>query len=279
MMRKRLWTIPVCLILMAPFVCVRPALAKSKPKPPTLAEQYKTMKMKGPDAFDAWKEKTYATSGSKQSQELTNLVNQDYADTFTQQYYDMKARGGDAFEEWKNQVEHSRIARDRGFLKNLEKNKNAQGGKLTAKDRQMRQNAGKPHGFNGDPNDPGPTDWSDYIIETDGKGNVTGFKPKDWYERDFDGDGKVSEEEQNKWDNIQQQKNMDRDGDGNASLKEIRQAEKEMDTNGDGKISDAERKKWNDKRKKERKEEEDKKNGGPPGGVPPPADPRLGSKR
>lgn len=54
-------------------------------------------------------------------------------------------------------------------------------------------------GFRGDPNDPGPTDWSNWDIETDANGNVTGFKEKDLEAKDTDKDGKISDAEREAW--------------------------------------------------------------------------------
>lgn len=55
-------------------------------------------------------------------------------------------------------------------------------------------------GFRGDPNDPGPQDWSDYNIKTDKDGNVTGFEEKDFEAKDTDKDGEISDAERAQWD-------------------------------------------------------------------------------
>lgn len=50
-------------------------------------------------------------------------------------------------------------------------------------------------GFRGDPNDPGPQDWSDWEVKTDADGNVTGFEEKNAKDKDTNGDGEVSNQE------------------------------------------------------------------------------------
>ncbi len=193
---------------------------------------------------------------------------------FAQKFFDAKQQGGNYKYGVIADVFKGSEA-DKAMWRNLDKGLTPDGKKKLSKGMQKKimedfaakQKQNAPKGFQGDPKDPGPQDWSDRIIETDGKGNVTGVKPRDWYDRDTDGDGEVSDEEQRVHDSKEQVENMDRDGDGNASLKEIKEAEKEMDTDGDKKVSDEEREAWNDKRKEERKNEP-----GSPGNVPPIAD-------
>lgn len=72
------------------------------------------------------------------------------------------------------------------MLENLSKGKAADGGERK--------------GFRGDPNDPGPQDWSDYNIKTDKDGNVTGFEEKDFEAKDTDKDGEISDAERSEWD-------------------------------------------------------------------------------
>ncbi len=273
-MRKTIlitWMILLCVISVSEAQFKRQA----KPKPPTLQEQYDAAKAKGPDAVREFTNNVAAKGDAALNQELQEIEAASAASDFTDDYNAMAAQGGPAFDDWKRQVRNGRNDRDKEFLKNLEDDKRADGKNKTRKDRQREEDAKNPPnpGFMGDPTDPGPTDWSDYIIETDANGNVTGFKPKDYYDRDTDGDGKVSEDEQQAWDNKEQVKNMDKDGDGTASLEEIAEAEKEMDANEDGQISDEERDWWNDKEKAEREAREaTEQNGGPPGAVPPIAD-------
>ena len=191
------------------------------------------------------------------------------AGTFTEQYDAARAKGPDALLKFKTDIANGGSDAEVEMLRNLNEGKTADG-KPLPKGNDANQPAQQP-GFMGDAKDPGPQDWSDTVIETDGKGNVTGFKPKDWYDRDTDGDGEVSQEEQRVHDSKEQFKNMDKDGDGNVHLDEIRAAEAEMDKDGDGKVSDEERKEWNDKTGKERKKKE-KNAPGAPGHVPPVAD-------
>lgn len=55
-------------------------------------------------------------------------------------------------------------------------------------------------GFRGDPTDTGPTDLSNWDIQTDADGNVTGFKEKDFEAKDTDKDGEISDAERAEWD-------------------------------------------------------------------------------
>ncbi len=66
---------------------------------------------------------------------------------------------------------------------------------------------GEARGFRGDPSDPGPSDWSDWNIETDANGNVTGFKEKDFEQKDKDGDGEISDAERAEWDQKKKEEN------------------------------------------------------------------------
>lgn len=67
-------------------------------------------------------------------------------------------------------------------------------------------------GFHGDPNDPGPQDWSDWNVETDANGNVIGFKEKDFEQKDKDGDGKISDAERAEWDKKKKEEDDARGG-------------------------------------------------------------------
>jgi subtilisin family serine protease len=179
---------------------------------------------------------------------------------FTESYYQALDGGGKAFHDfetgvaWDNSPEAALKSK---MLENLKKGKTADG-------------SGERKGFRGDPNDPGPQDWSDYIIETDADGNVTGFKDKDHYQKDSDGDGQVTEQEAQDYEKKRADEFMDKDGDGNVSDQEKRDAAKEMDSNQDGKVDEEERERWNDG-KAEAKEIAD--NGGQaPGEVDTPPD-------
>lgn len=199
--------------------------------------------------------------------------NQETQVSFAQKFFNAQAQGDTARQNFVNSTFQHGSKAEQEMWRNLDQGLTPDGSKKlsnTKKNRLMQDYANQqnqPGGFMGDPKDPGPQDWSDTLIETDGAGNVTGFKPRDWYERDTDGDGEVSAEEQEAWDNQEQVKNMDKDGDGQASPEEIEEAEKEMDKDGDGEVSDEERQEWNDKQTDKRK------NGpGSPGNVPPIAD-------
>ncbi len=176
------------------------------------------------------------------------------AETFGYKYQNAKAAGKDAFNKFARDVMKNGSADEKKMFENMYEGKNPAG-------REMPQDKdGNPVGWNGDPNDPGPSDWSDYIVETDGAGNVTGFKEKNHYEMDEDGDGVVSDDERREFEEQRTEELME------DMPEEMRDAvEEAMDKDGDGKISNEERKEWNDN-------EENRQNGGPPGQVPPIAD-------
>lgn len=123
---------------------------------------------------------------------------------FTQKYNEMRAEGGQAFSQWVRDITNHGTEEEVNMMNNLNDKKTADGRPKTeqeiAADEEALRQAIKAKGFNGDPNDPGPIDWSDYIVETDANGNVTGFKEKDFDEKDADGDGKISKEEREEWD-------------------------------------------------------------------------------
>ena len=92
-------------------------------------------------------------------------------------------------------------------------------------------NGGKPQGFRGDPNDPGPQDWSDWNIKTDADGNVTGFEEKDAKDKDTNGDGEVSKEEREAWEkNKDEERKKNGEGPPGDNYKNP-----DWDKNGDGK--------------------------------------------
>lgn len=109
---------------------------------------------------------------------------------FTERYWQARDAGEQAYRNF-SQGEVRGKAGPEGdmearMLDNLEKGKAADGSEA--------------RGFRGDPNDPGPQDWSDWNIETDADGNVTGFKEKDFEQKDKDGDGEISDAERAEWD-------------------------------------------------------------------------------
>ena len=67
-------------------------------------------------------------------------------------------------------------------------------------------------GFRGDPNDPGPQDWSDYDVKTDKDGNVTGIEEKDFEAKDTDKDGEISDSERETWDKKKAKENEEAGG-------------------------------------------------------------------
>src|SRR3989338_6136409 len=67
-------------------------------------------------------------------------------------------------------------------------------------------------GFRGDPNDPGPQDWSDYDVKTDKDGNVTGIEEKDFEAKDTDKDGEISDTEREAWDKKKAKENEEAGG-------------------------------------------------------------------
>ena len=67
-------------------------------------------------------------------------------------------------------------------------------------------------GFRGDPNDPGPQDWSDYDVKTDKDGNVTGIEEKDFEAKDTDKDGEISDAERAEWDKKKAKENEEAGG-------------------------------------------------------------------
>ncbi len=178
---------------------------------------------------------------------------------FTQRFWQAVDAGGDALQKLSQEVTGKAGAQgemETRMLHNLQKGKAADGGEAK--------------GFHGDPNDPGPQDWSDWNIETDADGNVTGFKEKDHYQKDLDGDGQVTEQEARDYEMKRADQFMDKDGDGTVSDKEKKAAAEEMDTNKDGEVDEEELDQWNDKKAEEK---EAKDNGGQaPGQVDRPPD-------
>lgn len=104
---------------------------------------------------------------------------------FTNDFWKAAEAGGQALHDFEqNVVNHGTDAQSQ-MLSNLEHGKAADGSEAK--------------GFHGDPTDKGPSDWSDYDIQTDKDGNITGFKEKDFDQIDKDKDGKVSKEERDAW--------------------------------------------------------------------------------
>ncbi len=99
---------------------------------------------------------------------------------FTERYWNAVDSGNEAHQKfvWDTQKEE---AINSQMLGNLEKGLAADGSEAK--------------GFRGDPNDQGPMDMSDWNVESDADGNVTGFSERDKEEKDTNHDGEVSDEE------------------------------------------------------------------------------------
>ncbi len=120
---------------------------------------------------------------------------------FTEQYWQAVEAGGEAYQEFVEGVTGKPGPQgdmESRMLGNLEQGKAADGSEAK--------------GFHGDPNDSGPQDWSDWNIETDADGNVTGFKEKDFEQKDKDGDGEISDEERAEWDKKKKEEDDARGG-------------------------------------------------------------------
>lgn len=122
---------------------------------------------------------------------------------FTKTYNEKRAEGGEAYAQWRKQVNEKGTLEEVHMLNNLDNKKTAGGRQKTeeelAAEQAALEEAIKKKGFMGDPSDPGPTSWANYDIETDANGNVTGFKEKNFEDKDTDGDGKISKEEREAW--------------------------------------------------------------------------------
>ncbi len=105
---------------------------------------------------------------------------------FTQRYWQARDAGGEAYDQFAQDVTLKGTEQERNMFANLFQGKAADGSEAK--------------GFRGDPNDPGPQDWSDYNIKTDKDGNVTGFEEKDFEAKDIDKDGEISDTERAQWD-------------------------------------------------------------------------------
>lgn len=116
----------------------------------------------------------------------------------TDRFYQALDGGSRAYGDLVNEVTNHGTAEDVKMLDNLSHGKAADGGPRK--------------GFRGDPNDPGPSDWSDWNIETDSKGNVTGFKEKDFDQKDADGDGEISKGERDAWNKEKKKQDDERGG-------------------------------------------------------------------
>lgn len=138
---------------------------------------------------------------------------------FAEQYYAAVDAGGKAFQEFSSKITGTPGAE--GDLLNKMLN-NMNNGKAP--------NGGELKGFRGDPTDPGPSDWSNWDIQTDADGNVTGFKEKDFEAKDTDKDGKISDAEREAWD--QEKKKRDDEAGGPPGDNWVNP---DWDKNGDGK--------------------------------------------
>ena len=123
---------------------------------------------------------------------------------FTDQYNQAKASGPDALSQFQHQITNQGTADQNTMLNNLDQGKTADG-KAAAP-------PPPPAGFHGDPTDKGPTDWSNYDIQTDANGNITGFKLKDADQIDTDHDGKISDDELAAWNKKKDEENKKNGG-------------------------------------------------------------------
>ncbi len=121
--------------------------------------------------------------------------------TFTQKYWQAVEAGKDAVEKLEQEVNGKPGQQgdmESRMLNNLQHHKAADGSEAK--------------GFHGDPDDKGPSDWSDWDVQKDKDGNVTGFKEKDFEQKDTDGDGKISKEEREAWDKNKKKEDDERGG-------------------------------------------------------------------
>ncbi len=118
--------------------------------------------------------------------------------SFTERYWQAVDGGAKALKQFSDDVTNHGTMDEVRMMSNLENGKAADG--TEAK------------GFRGDPNDPGPQDWSDWNIETDANGNVSGFKEKDFEQKDTDGDGEISDAERKAWDKKKKEEDDARGG-------------------------------------------------------------------
>ncbi|MBI5150565.1 MAG: S8 family serine peptidase [Candidatus Omnitrophica bacterium] len=117
---------------------------------------------------------------------------------FTDRYWQSRDAGGKVYDQFAQDVTLKGTEQERRMFVNLFQGKAADGSEAK--------------GFHGDPNDPGPQDWSDWNIETDADGNVTGFKEKDFEQKDKDGDGEISDAERAEWDKKKKEEDDARGG-------------------------------------------------------------------
>ncbi|MBI5415799.1 MAG: hypothetical protein HZA29_03185, partial [Candidatus Omnitrophica bacterium] len=117
---------------------------------------------------------------------------------FTERYWQAVDSGNLGFGQLVYDVAQHGTLDETHMLENLKNGKTADGGERK--------------GFRGDPNDPGPQDWSDYNIKTDKDGNVTGFEEKDLEAKDTDKDGEISDAERAEWDKKKAKENEEAGG-------------------------------------------------------------------
>ena len=130
---------------------------------------------------------------------------------YTEEYKAAESQGEESLDEFLSKTSHKGDAQENEWMNDLQYGEtDKKGGRQKNKDGKAKNN--KPKGFMGDQNDPGPQDWSDWNIKTDGKGNVIGFEEKDFNEKDADGDGEISKEEREEWDKKKEEENKERGG-------------------------------------------------------------------
>ncbi len=139
-------------------------------------------------------------------------------DAFVKRYNEAYEAGEEAFEEFQDDVMANGSPEEIEMLGNMNQGKRPDG----------RDYVPGKGGFMGDRNDPGPVDWSDWDIITDANGNVIGFKEKYFEDKDIDGDGKISDEERNIW-NDKKKKEYEQAGGPPGQVPPIPEWDKDQD--------------------------------------------------
>ncbi len=136
-------------------------------------------------------------SEAKKASEASSYPSAADQQAFTERFWSAVDGGDRAFSDFSSDVTSKGTLEEVRMLGNLKNGKAADGSEAK--------------GFRGDANDEGPMDMSDWVVETDADGNLTGFKEKDFEEMDADDDGKISDQERADWD-AQKKKQHDEAG-------------------------------------------------------------------
>ena len=151
---------------------------------------------------------------------------------YEKDYKNAEAQGKEVLRNFWKKTAQQGTDEENEWMKDLHYGKKDKKGKRVKKKKKGKK------GFMGDPKDPGPQDWSDFIIKKDSKGNVIGFEEKDFEAKDTDGDGKISEDERKEWDKKKKEEN-DKNGGAPGEVPPIA----DWDKDGDG-IADADYQRW-----------------------------------